>query len=182
MNLFVNPSRWMLVVAVAACVIPIGVLITYVLAQRRMRDGRSRHEAWWQSATEVGMVVGTIPWLFGILTPVPGDGLVHLIPFEDLVDQFHHPPLWIIYQIVGNLMVFAAFGFLAPVRWPIRPVWVVVIAAAASTTVEFLQWALDLGRVASVDDVLVNAAGAGLAAACSRRWWRRTTPVAAQAS
>jgi hypothetical protein len=34
--------------------------------------------------------------------------------------------------------------------------------------VESSQYLLHLGRVASVDDVLVNAVGAGLAAACSR--------------
>jgi glycopeptide antibiotics resistance protein len=78
----------------------------------------------------------------------------------------------VVYQIVGNLLVFAAFGFLAPIRWQIRPLWVVAAAAAASTTVETLQWVLGLGRVSSVDDVLVNAAGAGLAALCSRRWRR----------
>ena len=72
-----------------------------------------------------------------------------------------------------------AYGFLAPVRWSIHPLWVVATAAAASATVEFLQWALHLGRVASIDDVLVNAAGAGLAAACSRRWWRRSAPALA---
>jgi glycopeptide antibiotics resistance protein len=37
--------------------------------------------------------------------------------------------------------------------------------------VEVLQYVLDLGRVSSVDDVLVNAVGAVLAALCSRRWW-----------
>jgi glycopeptide antibiotics resistance protein len=176
-DLFVNPSRWVLVVVVGVCAVPIGILVAYALARRRMRHGMAPREAWWRSATEVGMVAGTVPWLFGILTPMPGDGLVHLIPFEDLADQFTHPPMWIVYQIGGNLMVFAAYGFLAPVRWPIGPLWVMATAAVASATVEFLQWALHLGRVASVDDVLVNAAGAGLAALCSRRWWRRTAPV-----
>ncbi|MFC4629610.1 VanZ family protein [Promicromonospora alba] len=46
-----------------------------------------------------------------------------------------------------------------------------VLAAGVSTTVEALQYVLDLGRVASVDDVLVNTVGAVLAALCSRRWW-----------
>ena len=108
-----------------------------------------------------------------ILTPLPAEPLVHLIPFEDLAGQFEREPLWVGYQIGGNLLVFAAYGFLAPIRWPIRPLWVVVTAAAASATVEALQWVLDLGRVSSVDDVLINTAGAGLAALCSRRWWAR---------
>ncbi|MFF5056526.1 hypothetical protein ACFY1S_25415 [Micromonospora sp. NPDC000663] len=36
------------------------------------------------------------------------------------------------------------------------------------------QYALRLDRASSVDDVLLNAAGAGLAALASRRRWRPT--------
>jgi hypothetical protein len=36
---------------------------------------------------------------------------------------------------------------------------------------------LQLDRVSSVDDVLVNAAGAVLAALASRPWWRTTTGI-----
>jgi glycopeptide antibiotics resistance protein len=39
--------------------------------------------------------------------------------------------------------------------------------------IETAQYALALGRVSSVDDVLLNALGAGLAAVGSRRWWSR---------
>lgn len=45
------------------------------------------------------------------------------------------------------------------------------LAAGLSVAVEVLQYVLGLGRVSSVDDVLVNTAGAVLAALCSRRWW-----------
>jgi len=51
--------------------------------------------------------------------------------------------------------------------------WMVAAGAASgSALVETLQWALDLGRVSSVDDVLLNTAGAVLAALATRRWWR----------
>ncbi|MBB4938212.1 glycopeptide antibiotics resistance protein [Streptosporangium album] len=43
--------------------------------------------------------------------------------------------------------------------------------ATASLGVELLQYALRLGRVSSVDDVLINTAGAVLAALITRRWW-----------
>jgi hypothetical protein len=39
---------------------------------------------------------------------------------------------------------------------------------------ETAQYALRLDRVSSVDDVLINAAGAGPAALASHRWWRAT--------
>jgi hypothetical protein len=38
--------------------------------------------------------------------------------------------------------------------------------------VETLQYALALGRVSSIDDMLLNAAGAGVTGLVTRRWWR----------
>ncbi|MGC5287613.1 VanZ family protein [Micromonospora sp. DT231] len=49
---------------------------------------------------------------------------------------------------------------------------IVALAAGCSVGVEAAQYVLRLDRVSSVDDVLLNAAGAGLAALASRRWWR----------
>ncbi len=79
-------------------------------------------------------------------------------------------------QVVGNLLVFAAYGFLAPIRWRITPLAVIASSAIASAAVEAAQYLFDLGRVSSIDDVLLNAFGAGLAALCSRRWWARGGP------
>jgi VanZ like family len=164
-------GRWLPVIVVAIGALPAAALAAHLLAATRARAGLPAADAWRRSLTEVGMIIGTTPWLWMILTPLPDDPLLHLIPFEDLYGQFQRPLLWILFQVGGNLLVFAAYGFLAPIRWPIRPLWVVVTAGAASVTVEVLQWALHLGRVTSVDDVLLNAAGAGLAALASRRWW-----------
>ena len=77
-------------------------------------------------------------------------------------------------QLGGNLAVFAGFGALAPVRWRLRGWQVVAAAAVGSATVESLQHLLGLGRVASIDDVLLNTCGAGLAALVTRRWWRES--------
>jgi hypothetical protein len=167
-------GRWLPVVLVSFCALPAGALAARLLVSARVRAGLGAREAWRRSLTEVGMVLGTAPWLWMILTPLPDEPLVHLIPFSDLAGQLDREPLWVAFQIGGNLLVFAAYGLLAPIRWPIRPLWVVITAAAASATVEALQWALHLGRVTSVDDVLINATGAGLAALCSRRWWAVT--------
>ena len=48
---------------------------------------------------------------------------------------------------------------------------IVAVAASASTGIELLQWVLAIGRVSSVDDIVVNTLGAGLAALLSRPWW-----------
>jgi glycopeptide antibiotics resistance protein len=46
------------------------------------------------------------------------------------------------------------------------------LAAGCSVLIETAQYVLQLDRVSSVDDVLLNAAGAVPAALASRRWWR----------
>jgi glycopeptide antibiotics resistance protein len=118
----------------------------------------------------VGITYGTLPWLW--MTLMPGDepgrahGRTSLVPFMDLISMGA-------LGIVGNLLVFAALGFFAPMRvtalTSIRRV--LVLAASCSTLIEVAQYVLRLDRVSSVDDVLLNTAGAGLAALLSRRWW-----------
>ena len=114
-----------------------------------------------------------------ILTPLPQAGAVHPVPFQEVAGYVSVSWDEAVVQIGGNLAVFAAFGALAPVRWRIGLATVAALAAAGSITVETLQYALDLGRVSSVDDVLLNTAGAVLAALVTRRWWRRVHPPAA---
>jgi hypothetical protein len=165
-------AQWLPDLLVWLASIPVAALVAWLIARWRVRRGLQVREAWRRSLTEVGIVATTVPWLWMILTPLPEPGLVHLMPFSDLRGQFHHPPAYVVEQIGGNLLVFAGFGFLAPIRWHIRPQWIVLVATLGSATVETLQWTLHLGRVASVDDVLVNTVGALLAALCSRPWWR----------
>jgi VanZ family protein len=162
-------DRWIPTVLVSIAAIPVAVAASLILGRWRIRRGVAPADATRTAWTEVGIVATTVPWIWMILTPLAGPGRVYLIPFVDLENQFQHEPLWLLMQIGGNLLVFAGFGFLAPIRWPIGIGWVIVIAGLASASVESLQYLLHLGRVASVDDVLVNTIGAGLAAACSLR-------------
>lgn len=81
--------------------------------------------------------------------------------------------------IIGNLLVFAALGFFAPMRFAALASVprILALGAGCSVLVEVAQYVLWLDRVSSVDDVLVNATGALLAGLASRRWWR--TPAEA---
>ncbi|WP_194293003.1 VanZ family protein, partial [Streptomyces smaragdinus] len=120
----------------------------------------------------VGMVYGTLPWVWIIMLPGDEDGaVVSLVPLRDLVTVVQDGA---VFQVVGNLLVFAALGFLAPVRFAALASVprMLAVGAGCSVVVEVAQYVLVLDRVSSVDDVLLNAAGAGLAAAVSRRWWR----------
>jgi len=122
---------------------------------------------------EALMIAGTASWLWLILRPGHRHDTLYLIPGTDLHDQFGVGLAFAAWQIGGNLLVFAPFGFAAPIRWRVRPPVVVLLAGLASAALETTQYLMAAGRVASVDDVLVNAAGAGLAALCSYHWWRR---------
>ena len=168
------------VVLLTVAALPVAVLVAWMLARRRTAGGAAPARAWRRSAAEVGMVYGTLPWIWMVLTPGEraGDvpGRVSLVPLRDLLAVLDAQPGTAVVQVVGNLLVFAAIGFFAPLRFAALASVprVLVLAAGCSAAVELAQYVLRLDRVSSVDDVLLNTAGAGLAALASRRWWRGT--------
>jgi hypothetical protein len=159
------------VVLMTLVTLPLAALVAWVLAYRRRAAGVT--SAWRMSLAEVGMVHGTVPFIW--LTMMPGAGAgtvperVSLVPLRDLVTMGS-------LGIVGNLLVFAALGFFAPIRFAALASLprILALGAGCSVLVETAQYVLRLDRVSSVDDVLVNAAGAVLAALASHRWWRTT--------
>ncbi|TRV80804.1 VanZ family protein [Streptomyces sp. 130] len=150
--------------------LPLSALTVWLLTRRRRAAGVEPVWARRASLAEVGMVHGTVPWVWLILMPgahageVPGR--VSLVPLVDLVTM---GPL----GLLGNLLVFAALGFFAPMRYSALATLprVLALGAGLSVLLETLQYVLRLDRVSSVDDVLVNATGAVLAALASTRWW-----------
>jgi hypothetical protein len=152
--------------------LPFAALLAWPQARvRRTPRGASACRV---SLAEVGMIYGTVPWVWITMMPGPGAGIVpgrvSLIPLRDLATM---GPI----GIVGNLLIFAALGFFAPMRFAALASVprILALGAGCSAMVETAQYVLQLDRVSSVDDVLVNAAGAGLAVLASRRWWRTTT-------
>jgi hypothetical protein len=149
--------------------LPLAAAAVWALALCRRAAGVA--SAWRMSLAEVGMVYGTVPLVWLTLLPGPGAGVVpgrvSLLPLRDLVTM---GPI----GIGGNLVIFAALGFFAPIRFAALASVprILALAAGCSVLVETAQYVLRLDRVSSVDDVIVNAAGAVLAALASRRWWR----------
>ncbi|MFJ3830114.1 VanZ family protein [Streptomyces sp. NPDC090046] len=164
------------VVLMTLVAVPLGMLVAWALARRRRAAGIAG--AWPMSLAEVGMVHGTVPFVWMTMMPGSGAGIVpgrvSLVPLRDLVTM---GPL----GIGGNLLVFAALGFFAPMRFAALGSLprILALGAGCSVVVEAAQYVLRLDRVSSVDDVLVNAAGAALAALASRRWWRTTVQAPA---
>jgi glycopeptide antibiotics resistance protein len=157
------------VVLMTLVTLPLAALVVWALARRRLAAGVP--SAWQMSLAEVGMVHGTVPFVWMTLMPGSGAGIVparlSLVPLRDL---FAMGPL----GIVGNLLVFAALGFFVPMRFAALATVprILALAACCSVLIEIAQYVLQLDRVSSVDDVLLNAAGAVPAALASRRWWR----------
>ena len=149
--------------------LPVAALVVWALARRRRAAGVAA--AWQLSLAEVGMVHGTVPFIWMTMMPGSGAGTVpgrvSLVPLRDLLTM---GPI----GIAGNLLIFAALGFFAPMRFAALASLprILALGAGCSILVETAQFVLQLDRVSSVDDVLVNAAGAGLAALASRPWWR----------
>ncbi|GAA3096408.1 glycopeptide antibiotics resistance protein [Kribbella aluminosa] len=147
------------VALLAMLLFPVAAAAVWVLARRRgLRD----------ALAEVAIVYWTLPLVW--MTMLPGShagvapGRVSLIPFRDLLSD--SAP-----QIVGNLLLFAVLGFFVPIRFAVGLRRVLAIAACCSVAIEVSQYVFRLDRVSSVDDVLLNTVGAGLAALASYRWW-----------
>jgi hypothetical protein len=146
----------------------LGLPVAAVIAYRWRRRTRSKRDA----IAEIGLLCWTLPFLVMLFTPQNAPRSVDLVPLHDL-------PSWLsgagtaAAQLIGNLAVLAGVGLFLPVRygWAASLPRILAIAAVSAVTIEALQWVLAIGRVSSMDDVLVNTVGAVLAAACSRRWW-----------
>ncbi|GIH98299.1 VanZ family protein [Planobispora takensis] len=164
-------QTWGPVVVAALLAVPPALSAAFLLARHRARGGHPSPRR--TAVADVAIVTGTAPWIWMILTPANAPG-VNLVPLADLVRQVVlMPPGAAFVQVGGNLLVFAALGAMLPVRSPRFASLTAVagVAAAASLAVELLQYGLDLGRVSSVDDVILNTAGAVFAAVVTRRWW-----------
>jgi glycopeptide antibiotics resistance protein len=144
--------------------LPLAALMVWALARRRSAVGVT--SAWRMSLAEVGIVYGTVPWVWMIMLAGGRVSAVSLIPLRDLLTMSTS-------QIVLNLLPFTALGFFAPLRFATLASLprILALAAGCSILIETTQYFMP-DRVSSVDDVLLNAAGAGLAALASRHWWR----------
>ncbi|MEV7179559.1 VanZ family protein [Kitasatospora sp. NPDC093679] len=163
--------------------LPLAALAVWALARRRSATGTSPGWARRSALAEVGIAYGTLPWVWMIMLPGAGAGTaprrVSLVPLRDLIEVLAGSPVTATVQVVGNLLVFAALGYFAPMRFAALASVprILALGAGCSVLVETAQYVLWLDRVSSVDDVLLNAAGAGLAALASRRRWRAADPA-----
>lgn len=114
--------------------------------------------------------LGLIAWLTLVMfagnSPDP-----NLVPFRSMVHDWTVGGRDLLVNFVCNIGVFAPIGLLLPLssRRPIRGREVVATGFALSVTIEVLQY-LSGRRVADVDDVILNTAGALLGYALLAAW------------
>jgi len=155
--------------------VPLSAAGVWGLTRLRVRQGMCRRTALRFSAAEVGVLCGTVPWVWMILTPRAGADGVSAVPFRDLLDTLRGSPSAAIVQVGANLVLFVPLGFFLPLRGAAFAgvVRMTLLGAVLSASLEAVQYVCALGRVASVDDVLLNAAGAGVGAFLARLWLAR---------
>jgi hypothetical protein len=97
------------VAAITVAVLPLAALTVWALARRRRATGTTPAWAWRMSLAEVGIVYGTVPWVWMIMLPgaragaVPGR--VSLVPLRDLLTILADGgPVTLTGQVVGNLV------------------------------------------------------------------------------
>lgn len=168
---------WGNVIIAGTFALPLALLAIVLLSRHRARAGHLAPRR--TSIADVGIVVGTAPWIWMILTPSSGPNGVGLVPFVDLADVAGASWQTVFVQVGGNLLVFAALGALLPVRTAAMASIgrVAAVAAAFSVLAELLQYVLRLGRFSSIDDVILNTAGAAIFALVTRRWWAHRIPA-----
>ncbi|MFB7716957.1 VanZ family protein [Nocardia sp. NPDC056100] len=148
--------------ALAVPVLTVGIWFVLWVRREQVRAVAVR-----KTVTEAGILIGTVPWIWMILTPTGGEREVSLLPLRDLFETLADGPEKAFVQVGANLIVFLPLGLLLPLRLPrfTGVLRMFLVGAALSGLLEIAQYAFDLGRVSSVDDVLMNASGAAIGAA-----------------
>jgi glycopeptide antibiotics resistance protein len=161
--------------------VPVAAVVAWGLAAWRTRT-MERRGAWLRSVIDVGMVLAVMPVLYLVFVPVPGLSgrtMISLVPGAEIAPIFGGqggtPAASALVQAVGNLLLLAPVAVLAPLRIrrlrSVRRVMLTVFVV--SVAIECAQVVGHVGRVGAVDDVLLNTAGATLAAWATRPWWTR---------
>ncbi|MEU8132814.1 VanZ family protein [Streptodolium elevatio] len=163
-------ESWGGVLLVWGAVIPLVAGACVLGVRLRVRQGRDPAEALRFTAAEAGIAAGTLPWVWMILTPAYGERAVSAVPLRDLAATLTSTPVDAFVQVGANLVVFVPLGFFLPMRWPgfAGVPRMALLGAVVSGLLETGQYVLDMGRVSSVDDVLMNTAGAAVGAYLAR--------------
>ncbi|MFC8294791.1 VanZ family protein [Streptomyces sp. NPDC057242] len=149
-------------------------------ARRMIRNGATITP--WHGRAIFGILAisSIVPFLLVTLTRGAGAGSsVSLTPFREFWDAFSNASVAFsgvtFFNFVGNMLLLVPFGAALSFIWsaPRRTFKVALTTSVISLAVEATQYSLSLGRVSSIDDVLLNTIGATAGALLVRRWSRK---------
>ncbi|MFV0287685.1 MAG: VanZ family protein [Demequina sp.] len=143
--------------------IALGAVVTAVVGAR---GGRSRRTALWGGLLLSLALIGMLTLASLVGDDFDGAQGVNLVPFQEIqrgLDSRGSTP-W--FNLVGNVLLFIPFGAavasLARTGFLGRVVYGTLLGGLLSTGIELTQyWG---GRVADIDDIILNTAGALLGA------------------
>ena len=89
--------------------------------------------------------------------------LVHLpnmlTPFEEISRALNRKSYWLLFMLLGNVVMFMPIGFFPALLWRRWRWWKSILTGfLASSTIEFIQFLI--GRSTDIDDVILNTIGA----------------------
>jgi glycopeptide antibiotics resistance protein len=120
------------------------------------------------SAVLAAVTLLPVSWSVGFDDRLPTDNRPQLVPFKGILFELSRAPLETLFELLGNVLLFAPLGFLLPLLLPaVRRWWqALAVGAGVSLAIELYQLTWPGVRKADVNDVLMNALGAllGLAA------------------
>ena len=142
----------------------VAVVATWIAAARR--TARS-------AAANVALVASVVAVLSLTLAPgYTGDEDLELAPLGEIVDALTPPFEPLLAEIILNVLLFVPLGAALALRG-VSVGRTVLAAVALSATIELAQLLVVSGRTTSVDDVLLNTAGAWMGHAALSAWTTR---------
>jgi glycopeptide antibiotics resistance protein len=150
----------------------IAALVTPLAAWVRCRRARVPYrDAVWRTSLEIVTGWSILAIVLVSLRPGetehPGPSTLSLVPFEEIAELAGRDGA--VSLVLGNLWLYAPAAFFLQLRVPrLSSAWIVAGGTGLSMTMEILQLLFVTDRSASVDDVLLNAAGAALGAGVAR--------------
>lgn len=82
-----------------------------------------------------------------------------LTPFQEIQRALRHMSYWLLFMLLGNIVMFMPIGFFPALLWRRWKWWKSLITGFfTSTVIEFVQFFI--GRSTDIDDVILNSLGA----------------------
>ncbi|WP_062077510.1 VanZ family protein [Demequina globuliformis] len=145
--------------ALLAVVGLVGVAVAFVLGRRR---GKGTRYALWTTLAVVVGIIAIVTLVIPGTSDYPGGRYANLTPGQEIERGLDNPGSASWFNLVGNIAMFIPLGLVVAALIP-GGFWRRLVLATGTGVVltggiEFLQFGM--GRVADIDDIILNSVGA----------------------